>query len=77
MHDFVSFSSEYIFYPPLNKTFIKIATPAVSNRIVSAPTVNSHSITNNEAVVAGPSRPKRFHMWVTSFEVNCNLLGGG
>jgi hypothetical protein len=74
VHNLVGRGCENITDPTLNKALIKIAATSMSNRVVSAPTLHSNSVASNETIVARPSGAKRFHVRITGFEVNCNLL---
>jgi hypothetical protein len=77
VHDFVGWGGKYIPYPTFNKPFVKVATTAMSHRVIPRPTVNGDSVTNNKPIVARPTGTKRLHVRVTGFEVNCNLLSVG
>jgi hypothetical protein len=77
MHDFVGGGGEDVFDPSFHQAFIQIATASMSNRIVSGPPVHSDGISHNITVTTRPPGTKRFQIRVTSFEVNCYLLGCG
>jgi hypothetical protein len=77
VHDLVGGSGEYISNPSLHETLIQITAPSMSNRIVTRPAFNGDGITNDEAIATRPTRAERLKVWVTSFEVNCYLLGCG
>ena len=76
MHDLVCAGGEDFLYPAINSGFVKVTTALMGNRVIAGPSVHSNSVANNKTIASGPARSKRLHIWVTSFEVNCNLLGG-
>ena len=61
----------------LNKPTVKIATASMSHRKVSSPAIDRDCVANHKAVPARPTGAKTLHIWVTRFQVNCDLLGCG
>ena len=77
MHNFVGRGFEDVRDPSFDKSFVKVASALMGDRIVARPSLNGDSIANNKTVVTRPARSKKFHMGVACFKVNCNLLDCG
>ena len=56
VHDFVGRRIKDFLNPSVNKISIEVPTPSMSHRVVSGPSINSDSVTNNIAITPRPSR---------------------